>query len=162
MELEQIKEIIDGGKGRIIYLASPYTHEDPDVRRSRYRTACEAAAWLMRRGDVVFCPVAHSHAVSVESMLTNPPPPRRIDPCNREFWLKQDLPILALCSELCILAIPGFAMSKGIQAEVAAAIWLSIPVTYLFPTSKEGVFRDSRTSKTDRGTGAGGPGPVGP
>ena len=48
----------------MIYLASPYTHCDHAVRLERYRAVCRAAAGLIRRGRVVFSPIAHSHAIT--------------------------------------------------------------------------------------------------
>ena len=48
----------------MIYLASPYTHHDPEVRLERYRAVCRAAAGLIRQGRVVFSPIAHSHAIT--------------------------------------------------------------------------------------------------
>ena len=47
--------------GRVIYLASPYTHSDASVRESRFDAACKATAELVRSGQVVFSPIAHGH-----------------------------------------------------------------------------------------------------
>ncbi len=47
----------------MIYLASPYSHDDPAVRQERFDAACRAAAELVRQGKTVFRPVAHSHAI---------------------------------------------------------------------------------------------------
>jgi len=47
----------------MIYLASPYTSDDPAVRQQRFEAACRAAAAMIRQGQTVFSPIAHSHAI---------------------------------------------------------------------------------------------------
>ena len=49
----------------MIYLASPYSHRDEAIMEERFRAACRAAAYLMRRGNVVFAPICHSHSIAV-------------------------------------------------------------------------------------------------
>ncbi len=41
---------------RAVYLASPYSHDDAEVRKSRFNTACRIAGELMNAGLVVFSP----------------------------------------------------------------------------------------------------------
>ena len=45
----------------MIYLASPYSHPDPAVRKERFHAACQARAELIRAGWIVFSPIVHSH-----------------------------------------------------------------------------------------------------
>ena len=46
----------------MIYLASPYSHPDADVRQARHDLAVEAAIAIMQDiGEAVFSPIAHSH-----------------------------------------------------------------------------------------------------
>ena len=40
---KQAKRITNEG-GRMIYLASPYSHEDQSVRENRFQAACKATA----------------------------------------------------------------------------------------------------------------------
>ena len=48
----------------MIYLASPYSHPDAVVREQRFRDVCLAAARLIRAGQIVFSPIAHSHPIA--------------------------------------------------------------------------------------------------
>ncbi|MCP4786572.1 MAG: DUF1937 family protein [Fuerstiella sp.] len=48
----------------MIYLASPYSHSDANIREKRFRDVCRTAARLMRNGDVVFSPIAHGHPIA--------------------------------------------------------------------------------------------------
>lgn len=107
------------------YLASPYTHADPEVRRERYVAVCRKAAELMLAGKVIFSPVAHSHPIA-EQM----PEGCAVD---AKLWEIQDAPYVALCSELIVLMLPGWAQSRGVAHEVAVAQSRRIPVLYIEP-----------------------------
>lgn len=107
-----------------VYLASPYSHPVPDMRDYRYVQACKAAAYLMRQGEVVFSPIAHSHPVEKIGLGTVE---------DGAFWKKQDIPILRHASKLVVLTLDGWAESKGLEWEIATAESLMIPVSYLDP-----------------------------
>lgn len=77
----------------------------------------------MDAGHVVFSPISHSHPIS---RYTN------ADACTSDFWLKQDLPFLAVCDELWVLTLPGWDKSSGIKREMEDADRLGIPI-YLVP-----------------------------
>lgn len=103
----------------MIYLASPYSHDDPAVRIERFNKVCKKALELMKTGQVIFSPIAHSHP---------------IDPDNVEgfdFWMKQDLNILNHCHCLYVYMLPGWEASKGVWAEFDYAKQNGIPITYL-------------------------------
>lgn len=107
-----------------IYLASPYSHPDPEVRERRFEAACRAAGRLMLKGKVVFSPVAHSHPIERIGL------DRRY---GQDFWLRQDIPFLRGAAELCVLKLPGWEQSIGVEAEIQYARLHRIPVTYLEP-----------------------------
>jgi len=95
----------------MIYLASPYTHPDPDVRAKRYLAVCREVARLVRDGHVVFSPIAHSHGVCVHGGL----------PLDWSFWWPIDTEFLRRCDELWILMLDGWQESHGVQAEMEIA-----------------------------------------
>jgi len=104
----------------MIYLASPYTHPDPDVRQARFDAACRAAAHLIRLGKTVFSPIAHSHAICRYGV-----------PLDWRFWERHDRRYLEVCDEVVVLALKGWRESRGVQAEIAIARELSKPVSFL-------------------------------
>ena len=57
--------------GHLIYVASPYSHADARVREQRFDAACRAAAALMRDGQRVFSPVAHSAPIARYGLPTD-------------------------------------------------------------------------------------------
>ncbi len=115
-----------------VYLASPYSCSDPElgatVRHQRFIAACRAAEYLMKKGIVVFSPIAHSHPIA-EAMYGSHQ--------DHEFWMAQDLPLLAKADCLTVLKLPGWAESKGVAMEMAFARNHKIPIKYLMPVSHE-------------------------
>ena len=107
------------------YLASPYTHADPQVRQDRYVAACKKAAELMLAGKVIFCPIAHSHPIA-EQM----PEGMAVDGV---FWKNQDAPYVEMCDELIVLMLPGWELSSGIKHEVERANERGLKVIYERP-----------------------------
>lgn len=101
-----------------IYLASPYTTRDSFILHQRYRAALRAAGELMKRGEMVFCPVAYGH--SVEDKLKTEFP--------YEYWMKLSLNMLIGASKLYVLTIPGWDESKGIEQEIRFAHTLGKPI----------------------------------
>lgn len=95
----------------MIYLASPYSHVDADVRERRYVAACRAAAELMRRGHIVFSPIAHSHGIAVHGDVGQAWP----------AWKEFDLAMLDVCDSVVVLTLDGWQESVGVQEEITYA-----------------------------------------
>ena len=104
----------------MIYLAAPYTSDDPTVRQQRFEANCQAAAELIHRGKIVFSPIAMTHNLCRYGL-----------PLNWEFWQQIDRRFLDLCDEVVVLMLDGWQQSVGVQAEIAIARELGKPVTYL-------------------------------
>ncbi|HUU98857.1 MAG TPA: DUF1937 family protein [Phycisphaerae bacterium] len=102
----------------MIYLASPYSHPAPAVRAERFRLACNTAATLMQAGHRVFSPIAHTHPIAEAGGL----------PLGWDFWEQYDREMIAACTEVWVLPIDGWEQSSGVQAEIALARSLGLPV----------------------------------
>lgn len=101
-----------------IYLASPYTHPDPEVRAFRFRAAAEYAASLVTSRIAVFSPIVHGHALSQIAPL----------PLDHDLWMDQCLPMLQAAHSLCVLAIDGWVTSRGVARELVEARRLRLPI----------------------------------
>lgn len=106
----------------MIYLASPYSHPDPDVREQRFEAACAAAAALLRAGHRVYSPIAHSHPLTRYGL-----------PGDWAFWERHDRWYLERCDEVVVLMLEGWDSSEGVQAEIDYATRLGKPVWYRAP-----------------------------
>ena len=104
---------------KIIYLASPYSHDDPRVREERYRQACHTTAALMRRGLLVYSPIVHSHPLTRYGL-----------PTTWDYWRTLDEAMLSRCHELMVLTLDGWEDSEGVMAEVRLAKNLGVPVRF--------------------------------
>lgn len=109
----------------MIYLASPYSHDQPAVRQRRYELARDVTGRLIQVGHVVFSPIVYSHQFA-ESHGT-------------EFraWSFFDLAMIDAASELIVLMIDGWELSKGVWAEVEHAKQKGITVRYMNPQTME-------------------------
>ena len=105
----------------LIYLASPYSHEDPEIRQQRFETVCFVAANLMREGRHVFSPIAHSHPIAVKGDL----------PLDFSYWEEFDRKMVSACQELWVVRMDGWVESRGVKAEIKIAEEVGIPVRYL-------------------------------
>ena len=108
-----------------VYLASPYTHHDPEVVEERVLLAGVCAAKMMECGVSVFSPVVHSHYLCEHLPLD-----LRFD---HEFWMRQDLAVLKSADKLVVLQLKGWKKSRGVAREIAAAEAVGIPVVYVKP-----------------------------
>lgn len=110
----------------MIYLASPYSHPDPEVLASRADEVAKIASDLMRDGSYVFCPIAHTHAIAEYGL-----------PKGWDFWEGYDREYLNFCEELVVALMDGWQDSTGVNAEIKIMNELGKPVRYYDPATKE-------------------------
>lgn len=106
----------------MIYLASPYSHEDKSVRESRFQAACKVTATLIQQRKAVFSPVVHCHPLVAFGL-----------PIDWMFWAQFCRAHFQRCDEMYVLCIPGWEHSVGIREETWMAQEFNIPVTALHP-----------------------------
>ncbi len=107
----------------MIYLASPYSDPDPEIRGKRFYEACRYAAEIMRKGLVVFSPIAHTHQIAMAGNL----------PYEWDYWREVDTAFLERCNLVVVFTLDGWDTSTGVQAEIEIAEELGIPVEYHTP-----------------------------
>jgi hypothetical protein len=108
---------------RIIYLACPYNHPNPEVRLSRFHAANRAAGRILERGDGVYSPISHSHPIAEDCGFG----------LGFQAWRELDLEMLLRCDSMAVLMLPGWLKSNGIQAELECAEDHSISVEFIEP-----------------------------
>lgn len=102
----------------MIYLASPYSHPDPLIMKTRFLLAEQCTAALLQRKDWVYSPIVHCHELASKYNL----------PTDFVYWQEYNVAMLRRCEELFILAIPGWRESKGVTAELTVAQMLNMPI----------------------------------
>jgi len=105
-----------------IYLASPYTHENPDVEAERFVKACETAGRLIQAGHIVYCPIAHSHPIKecTKGM-----------PGTWEFWQPIDHFFIRKLEAIVVLRLDGWRESVGVGGELLIGRTLVKPIGYV-------------------------------
>ena len=121
----------------MIYLASPYTcHEGSAAARwgekcKRVYVATEFECKMLHAGFVVYNPLRVGHGIW--------------DQVPDDFeWLDYSCEFLERCDILLVLQQDGWSRSAGVQAEIALAKSLGIPVRYANPDgiSHAALFRE--------------------
>lgn len=115
-------------RNRITYLATPYTHDDPAVRAERFDVVNRVAGELMRKGEIVYSPISHTHPIAQECELPQ---------VWCDFWEHQDRPFLEASYRLVVLKQDGWDKSRGVKAEIAIAEELGLPIQYMEVTFNE-------------------------
>lgn len=93
-----------------IYLASPYTAEDPLLRETRYQLSVYASAVLVNAGYIVYSPIAYTHVMATKY---------NIQPTNSDWWLTFDESFVKdWATVIAVLMIPGYKQSSGVNLEL--------------------------------------------
>ena len=107
------------------YIASPYTHDDPDIRLRRYIDACNFTTWVALTVKITpYSPIVHWHVIATRDGL----------PKDAQFWLKIDLDMLKAAKSMYVLAIDGWEESKGVQGEMIFAAKHGINIALATPS----------------------------
>lgn len=101
--------LMEARRKHFVYLASPFTHWNPLVRYSRYKTACSITGHLLALGYNVISPIAMSYGIERHSVLRG-----KID---FKHWRRFDFRLIDLCSIMVLLDIKGSKESKGMEEE---------------------------------------------
>ena len=136
----------------MIYLASPYSHDDPAVMEQRFHDVCKVTAQLIKAGLNVFSPIAHSHPL-VEYGA----------PTDWKSWERVDLDILGRCDGIAVLELEGFSASVGVHAEVKFAKSIGMKVMRFSPLDPmeqvaeewEGLFNTAMDGAMEMGSAGG-------
>lgn len=96
------------------------------MRQARYELVVQHAAFMWSEGLTTFSPIAHSHPIAL--LFRDPE-----GGGTWEQWAEFDRAIIAACSELWVLMLPGWRESVGVAAEVEYARSLGLPVKHIEP-----------------------------
>ena len=104
----------------MIYVASPYSDPSPVVREHRYECVSHFVGLGLKVGHIMYSPIVHCHEIALKQSL----------PTDAEFWGKYNFGMLRLASELLVLCLPGWEVSKGVAKEIKFAEVCGINVEY--------------------------------
>lgn len=92
----------------MIYIASNYTSHLVQLEEWRYRQVLAYTARLLRNRQWCYSPIVHCHELAKAHQL----------PTDYAYWMDYNKHVIDRCSELFVLALPDWGLSKGVRAEI--------------------------------------------
>jgi hypothetical protein len=118
---------------KLIYLASPYTSQFPDITERRVRQVQDATAKFIEQGYLIFSPIINSHPITDLVSFSAVNTEDGMSP-----WMDYDRAMIDRSDELWVLCLDGWQDSLVIEAEVAHALQGGKPVKYFsYPELRE-------------------------
>jgi len=105
---------------KLYYLASPYTHKDPVIKKQRAEAVTETAVDLLHHGIFVFAPISYNEPWEKYNL-----------PGDWNFWSEFDKTFVERCDGgIIVLMLDGWNKSVGVTAEIEFAKSCGLPVYY--------------------------------
>jgi len=103
----------------LAYLAAPFSHPDPSVKKWRLQTVNQYVCKLLKEGQMVYSPLTHN-APLIELGMQN----------SWDTWRELDHLMLSKCELLIVLTLEGWDASIGVASEIEFAKANNIPIAY--------------------------------
>lgn len=91
----------------MIYLASPYSHPDPTIVKTRVLLTMQCMAGLIANRVHAWSPILHCHELAQVHSL----------PTDADFWWEWSKDFIRRSDGILVLKIPGWEESKGVKVE---------------------------------------------
>lgn len=109
---------------KLIYIGSPYSHQDERVRHENYLKVTKIAAHIVSTGQVAISPITYGHVLLDHAKM----------PSDWEFWSDFCLTLLSKCDKILVCnTMAGWDKSKGLAEEIEYAKQNGIEIEYLAP-----------------------------
>ncbi len=105
----------------MIYIASPYNHEDPAQVKLNYILVTKYVAELVSQGITAISPITYGHTLLEYKEM----------PSDWVFWNKFCLSLLIKCDEIWVYKMPGWIWSSGVSDEIEFAKNNNIPIKFI-------------------------------
>lgn len=102
----------------LVYLACPYSHDSPQIRKNRFEAVSKCAAHFIHQGVHIMSPISQTYWMHENGFTQG----------NFDFWQGWNKANIRHCKKLFVLQLPGWRDSIGVKGEVEYAQSLGIPV----------------------------------
>lgn len=96
----------------MIYLATPYSHPEPEIREARYKQALWLTNYFLSSGQKVFSPIVYGHHITKEFS------PDKYEAVHWENWNNH---VINRCEELWYHNLDLLLPSSGVGLEIRYA-----------------------------------------
>lgn len=103
--------IVDELRGKLVYLAAPYSDPDPAVIRQRIEALCEIDALLIEAGIYTVTPLSKHFILGYRDL-----------PGDWAYWGGYCRALLPRCDAMILLDLPGWEASEGVRGELDIAL----------------------------------------
>src|SRR5690606_35260864 len=107
----------------MIYIASPYSHPEAEVRQQRFEAVRDFCAALIQDGKFPYSPIVHCHPIAVAQNL----------PGDAAWWRRYNFNTLRRCDSMIVLKLRGWSESKGVAEELELAATLGLSIAFEAP-----------------------------
>lgn len=104
----------------MIYVASPYTHDDLAVMQARFEQVAAFTVRIISHGAPAFSPIVHCHQLAIDNDM----------PKDFVFWKSYCLSMLRKSDLLYVCMIDGWQESIGVEYEIEYAEQNGIGIGY--------------------------------
>lgn len=108
-------------ENQVIYLASPYSHPEEDIRLGNFDRVSKLAAELCAQGANVFSPITYGHTLLNFKRM----------PSDWAFWQDFCFAFLRKADKMIVYMMPGWDKSRGVSEEINLAKELGIEIEYV-------------------------------
>lgn len=98
---------------QLVFISSPYSHPNPEVKVQRTKDVAKMVAKLMHHDIFGLSPVLYGLSIIQHGMEL---------PDDWQFWAKYCHEYMKACQKVYIIAMEGWAESVGVQGEIEEAI----------------------------------------
>lgn len=104
----------------MIYVASPYSHNDKEIMINRFREVERVTAVLLMNKMWCYSPIVHCHELASQYEL----------PTDHQYWREYNFHMLDRSSALLVHQQPGWEGSVGVTEEIDYANRLNLRIFY--------------------------------
>jgi hypothetical protein len=105
----------------MIYVASPYSHPDENIRIERFNKVSKFVTNLVSKGFCAISPITYGHTLLNYKNM----------PTDFEFWNNFCISLLSKADILYVYKIEGWNQSKGLNEEIKYAQENNIEIIYI-------------------------------
>lgn len=118
----------------MIYIASPYSDPDIEVRSARYHKAQDYLYHCMLQKLNAYSPIVYFHPLAIRFQLLS----------TEEPYIRHNVEMLEICDIIHILTLPGWKESLGVKHEIKFAQRWAKPIYLINPNDYHDIHQMAR------------------
>lgn len=123
-KLNLLRGLPEPSSNKRIYLATPYSHEKPEIMAQRYGRVTMYLRQMMNHGLQVYSPITYGHFLASNWKILK----------GYDYWIEFGLSMLEKwATDVFVLMLPGWEISSGVNLEIEKAEALGLPVFGINP-----------------------------